>query len=216
MIVGVLSTDDESYRASLAVRTFEMFSDARFLAILAYVISNERLIGRRKSSPDNSTSPQNYLRTKWISSSSRVASVLFAGELVFQLTSLGMGIRERVFDIFTLIELVFNSISYSALMVAVGCLPVVLGASIYLALATLISICTATAASSTKNVPEFLQSIALWISYWLGDFVYPTIDIFSVLASVSLNITPLIVYLSNIVVYLALALLILRKRGSPC
>ncbi len=211
MLAGSMSSDDDSYRAAFAVNTFDTFSDARFLAILAYAVSNTRLIRRGNNAVQHS-SPLAI----WRSNAALLAFILFAGEFVYQLTSLGIGIRERVFDVVTLMELALNAISYSALMTTVGCMPAALGASIYLTLAAVISICTATTMSNANATPAYLKEIAAWICCWIGDFVYPTIDLLSVVASATPNISLLVVYISNIVVYLLLAQIISRKRGLRC
>ena len=71
------------------------------------------------------------------------------------------------------------------------------------------------ASVSDKNanwLGQILREALVFLSYWLGDFTYPTIDVYTVLTSVTFDWHPLIVYLSNIVLYIVLAALCMVHR----
>ena len=128
---------------------------------------------------------------------------------------MAFGISKIYVDGYMLGELAANAISYSALMVFLHCLPPGIGPITYLTMVGITNIGNTLASFNDKNsnwLGHMMRELMVFLSFWLGDFTYPTIDVYTVLTSVTLDWHPIVVYVSNIILYLVLAALSMVHR----
>ena len=159
-----------------------------------------------------------YVISKWLAGSVGVFTIMLLNILTFNLAQFVQGRSSHVdTDFWTLASLALNACSYSALMVVIRSFPMRLGiaAFVILVYASMFSqILNFSMSSYQATLPAayyFFQGISL-LSTFLQQFVYPGIDLYEIFNSTRFSILPLVAYVSNVLLYLLFATMLLNRR----
>lgn len=215
--------ENHDYRESVATYLFNNFSNSWLWMIIAYIFISDALVARRAvgdSAPlclvfTRPLTRISYVVSKWVAGAIGILAIILPSALIFQAACLAFGISKIYVDGYMLGELAANAISYSALMVFLHCLPPGIGPITYLTMVGITNIGNTLASFNDKNANWFghmMRELMVFLSFWLGDFTYPTIDVYTVLTSVTLDWHPIVVYVSNVILYLVLAALSMVHR----
>lgn len=159
-----------------------------------------------------------YIVSKWLAGSTGVFIIMIINILVFNLAQKAQGRSSFVeISIWSMLDLLLNALSYSALMVVIRSFPMRLGIAVFVVLvyASLIGPALSFSMSSYEStVPAvyILFQTLVFISTFLHHFVFPGIDIYEVFNSSRFTLLPLVTYVSNVLVYLTLASVLLNRR----
>lgn len=159
-----------------------------------------------------------YIVSKWLAGSTGVFVIMVINILTFNLFQVAQG-RSTLVEVsaWSMLDLLLNALSYSALMVVIRSFPMRLGITVFIILvyASLIGPALSFSMSSYEStVPAvyWLFQTLVFVSTFLHQFVFPGIDIYEVCNSTRFSLLPLVTYASNILVYLLLATILLNRR----
>ncbi len=223
LVLVLFEVEDVSYRRNIAGNLYSNFNDSNLLMLLTYVFVSDGLVNRKAIGDvaplslvfTRPISRASYVFSKWMAGLLGAMLILIPSAIVFQITARCMGVSETFVDGYSILEMVLNSVSYSALMVLLHSLPGAFGPLTYLTLIGITNIGNMVASYNNKDIPWFWMQVcdaAILISFWFGDFTYPAIDVFTILTSVAFDWNQVVIYASNIVIYLGLATVILSRR----
>jgi hypothetical protein len=159
-----------------------------------------------------------YVVSKWLAGSFGVFCIMLLNILTF---NCGQMLQSRTtlieLDTWKIADLILNALGYSALMVVIRAFPLRLGLTVFFILVyvSLIGPAFNFSMSSYETVMPlavgFFQLIVL-LSNFLQNFIYPGIDLYDVFNSTRFSILPLVSYLSNVLLYLFFATMLLNRR----
>lgn len=159
-----------------------------------------------------------YIVSKWLAASVGVFVIMILNMFTFNAAQMAQGRSSLVsIDGWTLANILLNALSYSALMVLIRSFPMRLGMTVFIILvyASLVGPALNFSMSSYQaTLPAayiFFQVIS-FISSFLQQFVYPSIDLYEVTNSTVSSILPVLTYVSNILLYLFFASYLLNLR----
>jgi hypothetical protein len=159
-----------------------------------------------------------YIVSKWLAASLGVFMIMLLNMLTFNAAQMAQGRNTLVtLDLWTVANVALNALSYSALMVVIRSFPMRLGMTVFIILvyASLVGPALNFSMSSyeaTVPVAYFFFQTVSFISSFLQQFVYPSIDLYEVLNSTVSSILPILTYVSNILLYLFFATCLLNRR----
>lgn len=223
LALGLANTSNMATKEWAARNLFASYSNSWLWMMYAYVLISDALVARRAvgdAAPlclvfTRPLTRITYVTSKWLSGALGIFLLILPSALLFQLTCVVFGVNCISVDGYMIGEFAANSISYAALMVFLHCLPPGIGVVTYLTMIGITNIGNSLAAGNDKDANSFahlLREILVFLSYWLGDFTYPTIDVYTALTSVTFDWNPVVIYLSNVVLYLVLATLCMVHR----
>lgn len=219
----LISVIDSTEPETAAKNVWNIFNNASIYFLLAYLfISDGLLTGRPTGEPET----LNLLFTRPVTRTCYVLSKFFCGFLgstivLFISVSLtlgvatSLGIVENPIDSHFILSIIFNCLIFSAFYVFLHSMPSLLGLVCYLFFSgcqTVGEIMSIGYSSSAPTFFKYVKDAILFFNYWFGD-VFPSCVDFSLIASSYYACTELIVvYLSNLSLFLFLAILILSLR----
>lgn len=159
-----------------------------------------------------------YIISKWLAGSAGVFIIMLMDILVFNLAqTLQSRSTLAPTDSWNMANLALNALSYSALMVVIRSFPMRLGVTVFIILvyASLISPALNFSMSNyeaTLPVAYYFFKAVSFLANFLQQFVYPGIDIYEVFNSTKFSLLPIVVYVSNLLLYLFLATVLLNRR----
>ncbi len=220
MLITVIDSTEPEMAAKAV---WNYFSTPTIYLLLAYLfISDGLLTGKPTGEPET----LNLLFTRPITRTAYVLSKFLAGVIgsmvvmfISALLTLGaatiLGITENPIDSYFAISIVLNSLIFSAFYVFLHCMPALLGLVAYLFLSGCQTVGDILSIGYTASAPMFFKYVKqgiLFFNYWFGD-VYPSCVDFSLIATSYYACTELIVvFLSNLSIFLFLAILMLSIR----
>jgi hypothetical protein len=159
-----------------------------------------------------------YVITKWLAGSILVFAIITVQICAFAAVQQAYGhLSAGLIDLYTFANLALNSFSLTALVVLIACVPLRLGVWLFLLLYYVAIFGSAVAQISLKQSDQpdtfaiFCQAV-LWLMQTVGNFAFPSIDLFDVLNAQNFSWLPIIGYFTNISLYLLIATIILSKR----
>jgi len=220
MLITVIDSTEPELAAK---NVWNIFQSANIYFLLAYLfISDGLLSGRPTGEPDT----LNLLFTRPITRTCYVLSKFFCGffgSLSILLISIALtlgigtmlGITENPIDAHFIISIVLNCLIFSAFYVFLHAMPSLLGLIAFLFFSgcqTIGEIMSISYSSSAPTFFKYVKGAILFFNYWFGD-VFPSCVDFSLIASSYYACSELIVvYLSNLSLFLFLAILMLSIR----
>ncbi len=159
-----------------------------------------------------------YILSKWLAGSFGVFLIMLMNIFTFNLAQI-LQSRTSVapVDGWSLANLALNAFSYSALMVVIRTFPMRLGIAVFVILVYLSLLGPAlnfSMSSYEATLPAafyFFQAIT-FVSNILQQFVYPGIDLYDVFNCTKFSVLPLVNYVSNVLLYLLIATMLLNRR----
>ncbi|MDZ4833271.1 MAG: hypothetical protein SGJ27_05665 [Candidatus Melainabacteria bacterium] len=223
MCLVVYNIENHEYKVTVAKTLFSNFSNSWLWMLIAYVFVSDALVARR---PVGDAAPLcllftrpipriNYVISKWLAGAIGIFAVMVPSAYLFQIACLPFDITTNFMDSYMFAELAANAVSYSALMVFLHCLPPGIGALTYATMIGITNTGNTLASFNDKGDNWFthaMHDLFVFLSFWLGDFTYPTIDVYTMLTSVTFDWHPVVVYVSNIILYLVLGTLCMVHR----
>lgn len=159
-----------------------------------------------------------YIVSKWLAGSFGVFTIMVLNILTFNLAQLGQGRSSLVStDIWAISNLALNALSYSALMVVIRSFPMRLGIAVFIVLVyasmfgQILNFSMSSYEAALPAAYYFFQTLSV-VSGFLQQFVYPSIDLYEVFNSTRFSILPLVVYVSNVLLSLLFATMLLNRR----
>lgn len=159
-----------------------------------------------------------YIVSKWLAGSTGVFAIMLLNILTFNLAQSLQGRTTLVpTDSWALLNLALNALSYSALMVVIRSFPMRLGVAVFIILVYTSLIGSAlnfSMSSYEATLPiayYFIQGVSI-LSTFLQQFIYPSIDLYEIFNSTQFSWLPIVSYVSNVLLYLFLATMLLNRR----
>lgn len=221
--VMLISVIDSTEPEMAARNVWNYFSNPALYLMLSYLfISDGLLTGRLAGEPETLnllfTRPITrtaYVLTKFICGFLGSMTIMFVSALFTLAAATALGISENPMDSYFVISIVLNSLVFSAFYVFLHSLPALLGLVLYLFLSgcqTVGDILSFGYSSSAPTFFKYVKQAILFMNYWFGD-MYPNCVDFSLIATSYYACTELIVvYLSNLALFLFLAIFVLTIR----
>lgn len=220
MLITVIDSTEPEVAAK---NVWHIFDTASIYFLLAYLFISDGLLTSR---PNGEPETLNLLFTRPVTRTSYVLSKFFCGFvgsssvlLVSVALTLGiataLGIAENPIDSHFILSICLNSLIFSAFYVFLHSMPSLLGLFSYLFFSgcqTIGDIMSIGYSASAPTFFKYVKGAILFFNYWFGD-VFPACVDFSLLASSYYACTELIVvYLSNLSLFLFLAIFMLSIR----
>jgi hypothetical protein len=159
-----------------------------------------------------------YVVTKWLAGSILVFVIISMEILTFAAVQYAYGHpTANLLDPYTFANLALNSFSLTALVVLIACVPMRLGVWLFFLIYYVAIFGSSVAQISLKQTgnPDgfivFCQAV-LWLMQTVGNFAFPSIDLYDVLNAQNFSWLPIVGYFTNISLYLLIATVILNKR----
>lgn len=162
-----------------------------------------------------------YVLTKWIAGSIAVSTIVVLQLFIFYFAQSFQGHdQSRLISEQSIANLILNSISYTALVVCISSVPMKLGLPLFFCIvyislfgSMLPSMVERSTDPSTANSFSYILVAAIGnIFQTLQGFVLPSIDLFSATSNTTFSWLPFANYISNVLVYLTIATLIMSRR----
>lgn len=219
----LISVIDSTEPEAAARNVWHIFDNATIYFLLAYLfISDGLLTGRLTGEPET----LNLLFTRPVTRTCYVFSKFFCGFvgsfsvlLISIALTLGIatmiGITENPVDLQFVLSIAFNCLIFAAFYVFLHTMPSLLGLILYLFFSgcqTIGDIMSIGYSASAPTFFKYVKDAILFFNYWFGDVFPSTVD-FSLIATSFYACTELIVvYLSNLSLFLFLAIFTLSLR----
>jgi hypothetical protein len=159
-----------------------------------------------------------YVVSKWLAGAVGVFCIMSCDIVSFNCAQIVQSRNTLIqADVWTIANLAFNSLGYSALMVVIRSFPMRLGLTVFFILVYISLIGPAFNFSMTSYESMlplayyFFQTVAS-VSNLLQQFIYPGIDVYDVFDSARFSVLPFVSYVSNVLLYLLLATILLNRR----
>ncbi|MCW5821755.1 MAG: hypothetical protein KIT34_03070 [Cyanobacteria bacterium TGS_CYA1] len=220
MLISVIDSTEPELAAK---NVWHIYDNASIYFLLAYLfISDGLLTGRPTGEPET----LNLLFTRPITRTCYVLSKFFCGFigssvvlLISAAMTLGiattLGITENPIDSHFILSIFLNSLIFSSFYVCLHAMPSMLGLIAYLFFSGCQTVGDIMSIGYSQNAPTFFKHVKdaiLFFNYWFGDVFPSTVD-FSLIASSFYACTELVVvYLSNLSLFLFFAIFMLSIR----
>lgn len=223
LVVVGMNLEDVDYRRSVADQLAAFMRNSTYLLLLAFIFVSDGLVGRRiigDAAPLNMLFSRpitrlSYVLSKWLAGSLGSMCLLLAAAGLFQLAVTFLGIKESYVDGYGVASMIATSMGYAALMVFLHCLPGVFGPIAYISVWSISNVGSVLASVPDKGIPWYaviLKQAAIAFDFCFREFIFPSIDIFTLLTSVVFDWKEVIVYVSSIIIFLVAAALIMNRR----
>lgn len=159
-----------------------------------------------------------YVVTKWLAGSILVCAIISMQICAFAAVQQIYGHpTANLVDPYTFANFALNSFSLTALVVLIACVPLRLGVWLFVFLYYVAALGTSVAQISFKPTdhPDGFVVVCqalLWVMQTIGNFAFPSIDVYDVLNAQNFSWLPIVGYFTNISLYLLIATIILNKR----
>lgn len=156
-----------------------------------------------------------YVMTKWLAGSLAVIVIWSTILCVFAIAEMVQGRPSTVLNSpYVWLNLVFNSLSLTALIVCVSSIPSGFGIVIYIVLVYGSFFCTAVSDVTLRSNHSMVLAAQLLLSVFqfIRSTVLPAIDCSDIFETLSFSWLPIVTYCSNVAIFLLLSIWILSRR----
>lgn len=159
-----------------------------------------------------------YIVSKWLAGSTGVFLIMLLNLACFNAAQMAQGRSSLIqIDIWSMANLCLNALSYSALMVVIRTFPMRLGITVFIILVytSLIGPALNFSMSSYDSTLPFLMFLFQGLSgfsNFLHEFVFPSVDLYEIFNSTRFSLLPIVTYISNVLLYLLFATMLLNRR----